>query len=32
MARREPEFLNVDLDLESRDGLGQFVDALPSMV
>ncbi len=32
MAAREPEFLNVDLDLESWDALGQFVDALPSKV
>jgi hypothetical protein len=31
MPASEPRFLNVDLDLESRDALGQLVDALPSL-
>ena len=29
---RDPEFLNVDLDLESREPLGRLVDALPSLI
>ena len=32
MPASEPVFLNVDLDVESREALGQFVDALPSLV
>jgi hypothetical protein len=31
MPASEPRFLNVDLDVESRDALGQLVDALPSL-
>jgi hypothetical protein len=32
MSRGDPEFLNVDLDLESREPLGRLSDALPSVI
>ena len=32
MPRGDPEFLNVDLDLESREPLGRLADALPLTV
>jgi hypothetical protein len=32
MPQRKPEFLNVDLDLESGSALGRLIDALPSMI
>ena len=32
MTRREPKFLNVDLDVESREPLGRLADALPSLL
>jgi len=32
MARGDPQFLNVDLDLESREPLGYLADALPVTV
>jgi hypothetical protein len=32
MPRGDPEFRNVDLDLESREPLGRLIDALPVIV
>ena len=32
MTRREPKFLNLDLDVESREPLGRLADALPSLL
>jgi hypothetical protein len=32
MPRGDPEFLTVDLDLESREPLGRLADALPSLI